>query len=68
MQQARCLHCKAPSHTPRALRAIPLPSVHEATHRSSCLPSLIVAGLFVGMALLSELVPAVAGAIASVMP
>lgn len=61
-----CTHGGKPC--PKVIQALPMPSVHEATHRSSCLPSLIVAGLFVGMALLSELVPAVAGAIAAVLP
>jgi hypothetical protein len=66
MSYQQCSHGGKPC--PKVMQAIPLPSVHEATHRASCLPSLIVAGLIVGMAILSELVPTVAGAIASVLP
>ena len=64
--QSRCTHGGRPC--PRIIQAIPLQSVQEAHRRPSCLPSLIVAGLIVGMALLSELVPTVAGAIAAVLP
>ena len=58
---ARCRHCSAPAHTPRALQAIPLPSVQEATHRASCLPSVIVGAVILGIAFLEGVVPAVVG-------
>ena len=44
--------------TPRVIQAIPLDSVREASNRASCLPSLIVAALFVGIAFLEGAVPA----------
>ena len=65
MTHQRCSHGGRPC--PRVIQAVPLESVREATHRASCLPSLMVGGLIVGMAILSELVPTVAGAIAAVL-
>lgn len=64
--QVSCRHGGKPC--PKIIQAIPLRSVQEAHRRPSCLPSLLVAGLIVGMAILSELVPTVAGAIAAVLP
>lgn len=62
----RCQHGGRPC--PRVIQAIPLDSVHAAAHRRSCLPSLIVGGLVLGVTVLEGLVPTVAGAIAAVLP
>ena len=64
--QTRCTH--GGRACPKIIQAIPLQSVQDAHRRPSCLPSLLVAALIVGMAILSELVPTVAGAIAAVLP
>ena len=57
MNYQRCSHGGKPC--PKVIQAIPMPSVHEATSRASCLPSLIVAAIVVGIAFLEGAVPAV---------
>ena len=59
--QTTCRHGGKPC--PKVIQAIPLPSVHEATHRASCLPSLIVGAIVAGIALLEGVVPAIVAAI-----
>jgi hypothetical protein len=66
MTHQRCTHGGKPC--PKVIQALPMPSVHEAHNRASCLPTLAVAAFIVGMATLSELVPTVAGALAAVWP
>lgn len=56
MNYQRCSHGGKPC--PKVMQAIPLPSVHEATHRASCLPSLIVGAFVLGIAFLEGAVPA----------
>ena len=59
----RCSYCRQPRHraTPRVIQAIPMPSVHEATHRASCLPSVIVGAIVLGIAFLEGIVPGLVG-------
>lgn len=66
LQQAR--RRVARRGTPKVIQALPMQSVHEATSRASCLPSLIVGGLVLGLAFLEGAVPVVAGLIAAVLP
>lgn len=61
----RCTHGGKPC--PKVIQALPMPSVHEATSRSSCLPSLIVGALVVGLAFLNEAVPAAVGGLLAVI-
>lgn len=65
---ARARRQVAQRGTPRVIQALPLPSVHEATRRPSCLPSLIVGGLVLSLAFLEQAVPTIAGVIAAVLP
>lgn len=53
---------------PRLIHAVPLASVQEAHRRPSCLPTLIVAAFILGLAVLEQTVPVIAGAIAAVLP
>lgn len=61
----RCTHGGKPC--PKIIQALPMPSVQEATHRSSCLPSLIVGALVVVLAILNEAVPAAVGNLLAVL-
>jgi hypothetical protein len=56
-----CTHGGKPC--PKVIQAIPLPSVQEATHRASCLPSLIVGAFVLGLAFLEGAVPAFVAAL-----
>lgn len=64
--QAHCTHGGRPC--PKVIQAIPLPSVREAHNSASCLPSLIVGAVVVGLFLLEGLVPRIAAFLGSVLP
>lgn len=64
--QTRCTHGGKPC--PKVIQALPMTSVHEATSRASCLPSLVVGALILGLAFLNQAVPAAAGALLAVLP
>jgi hypothetical protein len=49
--------------TPQSIRSLPMRPLHEATSRASCLPSVIVGALLLGLAFLEGAVPAVVGMI-----
>lgn len=53
---------------PKVIQALPMPSIHEATHSRSCLPSVIVGAIVVAIALLNEAVPAAVSALLAVLP
>lgn len=59
--QSTCTHGGKPC--PKVIQAVPLPSLHEAHNRASCLPSLAVGAFIVGIALLEGAVPAFVGMI-----
>ena len=61
--QTTCRHGGKPC--PKVIQAIPIrsQSVHEATHRASCLPSLIVGAIVAGIAFLEGIVPAIVAAL-----
>jgi hypothetical protein len=61
MNYQTCRHGGKPC--PKVIQAIPLASVHESTHRASCLPTIAVALFILGIAALETGVPALVGAI-----
>lgn len=56
-----CTHGGKPC--PKVYQALPLPSLHEAHNRASCLPSLAVGAFILGIAFLEGAVPLVVAAL-----
>ena len=61
MNYQRCTHGGRPC--PKVYQALPMHSLNEATSRASCLPSVIVGAIVLGIAFLEMAVPAVVAVI-----